>query len=306
MNQKTNQAEIDDLVVTVKRFISEPKYRVQLDELLGTETESLLGEIGNADLSANDRWDPREFAKRVAIYERTTERLARMLGILGRWGDGSELGNVLNVLTFTHRSLVEPRNGMTIWLNLRLYPVVLLVATYGIALTRSERWSSIHRLLSAPIGGDTRNLMRVVDELNVSSWEGNDNRIWQSLEGMEQHKTPLSDHVCSVLDTWKSSHVGIVPSFEQLFDLYDVLASLVFAERFAVADSTEDDANNPRYRWTPLGRVAWRSQSRLQILYRVQHDLRTPLLRAGFFNGSGDDLAEAVHNIANTANRFMW
>lgn len=306
MNQQTDQTDIDDLVVTVKHFISEPKYRVQLDDLLGTETDALLGKIGNAELSVHGRWDPREFTTRVAIYERTTERLARTLGILGRWGDGSELCDVLNILSFTHRSLLEPRSGMTIWLNLRLYPVILLVATYGVALTRSERWSSIHRLLSASIGGDTQKPTRVVDDLNVSSWEANDNRIWQSLEGVDQQKTPLSDHVCRVLDSWKTSHMGLVPSFEQLFDLWDVLASLVFAERFSVTDATNHDTNDGMHRWTPLGRVGWRTQSRLQTLYRVQHELSTPLLRAGFFNGNRDDLTEAVHNIAVTANRFMW
>ena len=209
MGQHTTvETAIDELVANTKLLVSDDKHRIQLDDLLIAETRTFVDGISAADLQPHGSWNPQEFARRVTLYEGSTERLARIVGILGRWGDGSELTDVLNILSFAQHKLGEPTNGLTAWLNLRLYPVVLLIAAYGIGLARAERWSTFHRLLSFPANRESQEPARIVDVLHLSAWNANDNQIWQTLGDLDRRKTPLSDRVCQLLDNWSSSHLG--------------------------------------------------------------------------------------------------
>ena len=302
----TDETAIDELVANTKLLVSDHKYRIQLDDLLSAETRTLFEALSAGDLQPHGSWSPREFARRVTLYEDSTERLARILGILGRWGDECELTDVLNILSFAQHKLGKPTSGLTAWLNLRLYPVVLLIAAYGIGLARAERWSTFHRLLSFPANRESQEPARIVDDLHLSAWNASDNQIWHTLDDTDRRKTPLSDHVCELMNDWSTSHLGIVASFEELFDMWDILASLVFSERYTDSHTEENRPNDTLGSWTPIGRAAWRFQSRQRILHRLQNDLNPVLLKAGFFNGDRDALKQAIQNVSAIADRHMW
>ena len=305
MSPETDEAKnTDELMVNVKRFVSDRRHRTELDDLLVAEANTFIEALSSHELVPNIPWSPAELTKRVALYEHVTERLGRTLGILGRWGDDSELTDVINIIMWMQRTLTEQKSGLTVWLNISVYPIVLLVASYGIALARSERWSMVHRMLSTQISMENRDPARLVDEFNLSSWKANDNSIWSNLDGLEKRKTPLSDHACRILSDWSTNYRGIIPSFEQLFDMWDILASLVFIEP-AFTNETLTTSQTSRT-WIPIGRVGWRAQSRLQTLHRIQHEFSDRLLQAGFFNRNRDALNQAILEIAAAADRFMW
>ena len=117
----TETNSVDDLVADMRRFVSNRSFRVELDELLATEARTLTAALGEGDVGLRDGWSREELARRVALYEGVSERLARTLGIVGRWGDGSDLSDVLHVLFFVRRSLGESKSGTVFWLDLHLY-----------------------------------------------------------------------------------------------------------------------------------------------------------------------------------------
>ena len=302
----TGTNSVDHLVADARRFVSKRRFRVELDELLAREVQTLAEALGEDQMEFRRSWTREEFARRVALYEGLSERLARTLGIVGRWGDGSELSDVLHVLFFLRRSLGEGKSGTVFWLDLHLYPVVLLVAAYGLALTRSERWASLHGLLSAGIKRDSQQPSRVVEDLSVSAWRANEDDAWHTLDGLDRRKTPLSDHVCEVLYDWSDSYIGVVASFEELYDLWDVLGSLSFIDGLWSTSPEEGETGSGAPRWVPMGRVRWRTQSRFHVLYRVRHDLSASLLEAGFFGGERGRLNQAVDHLSANADRMMW
>ena len=88
--------------------------------------------------------------------------------------------------------------------------------------------------------------------------------------------------------------------------MWDILASLVFSERYTGSHAEESLPNHTLRNWTPMGRVAWRFQSRQRILHRIQNDLNSVLLEAGFFNGDRDALKQAIQDVSAIADRHMW
>jgi hypothetical protein len=104
-----------------------------------------------ADLAPQGGWDQASFRVCVRIYESTTEPIARMVGVLGRWGDDSEFPLVLDIIRSLYAYAEKVGNGLTTYLNIRSYPAVLAFTAYRLGLTRAERWGALHRLFSAVI-----------------------------------------------------------------------------------------------------------------------------------------------------------
>ncbi|EAR22259.1 SIR2 family protein [Nitrococcus mobilis] len=131
---RQNPLGVDLLVNSTKRYLAKPEYRIQLDELFSQETERLIEQIDSSAFAAQGGWNQDEFCRRVALYEAATEPLARMAGVLGRWGDGSELSLVVDVLSAIRVHADKVGGGLTVWLNIRTYPVVLIFTAYGLGL----------------------------------------------------------------------------------------------------------------------------------------------------------------------------
>jgi hypothetical protein len=192
---------------------------------------------------------------------------------------------------------------------MRSYPAVLIFTAYGLGLVRARRWDDLHRFFSAEICRQHGEPLRVVNRLFLWSWEGGENNVWQTLEGLDGRKTALSDHLLDLFVPWSASFAGVVPDFESLFERYEILASLAYLEE---AELTEIDqalaSQGPQsWIWIPVGRSGWHTSTR----ERVFHEMRSPdvlsaLLQAGFANGSEEYFAKAIENYTRISGRMRW
>ena len=201
----------------------------------------------------------------MAIYEAASEPLARMVGVLGRWGTGSEVTTVTNIVRFVCSEVNEVREGLNHWINLLTYPAVLLVTAYGIGLVRRQRWQALHLFLSSEIEDSYREgLMRVVESLFLGSWGGSHDDYWRMLEGMDNLKTPLSAHLYDLFGEWSKSYVGVVSSFEELYETWEVIGSLTHCERYTLEELQGAMSKNS-FAFMPVGR----SRPTKQIYHRI-------------------------------------
>ena len=147
----------------------------------------------------------------------------------------------MNTVTAIVRTLLKyahkEGSGQTVLLNLRSYPAVLVVTAYGVGLVDAHRWNVLHDFLSESVNdashGETS---RIVECLFLGAWQGYEHRLWQTLEGLEQHKTPLSDHLCELLERWSGSFTSIVTDFEELYESWEVAGSLAYAEKYTKSE----------------------------------------------------------------------
>ena len=301
---RQNPQSVDLLVNSTKRYIAKPEHRIQLDELLASETRSLLEKLESADLSTEKINSTEEVLRHVKIYEASVEPLARMIGVLGRWGENGECTTVINIVRSLLRHADREKNGSDWLLSLRSYPAVLLVAAYGIGIICAQRWTVLHRLLSEPTrNGYWEESERIVERLFLNSWEGGGNDLWRNIEGLDCRKTAFSDYLCDLLTLWGKSFLGVVSNFEELYEMWEVLGSIAYYERHTLED-IQTAISNGNYVGMPVGRSGWNRSNR--ILEHIQdEDLKKDLLQAGFGKGQTKFFDEAILIFQGIASRIL-
>lgn len=307
---RQNPQSVDLLVNSTKRYLGQPEFRIQLDELLTIETHSLVEKLNAAGLTGHGNWNADEFRRRVAIYEAISEPLARMAGVLGRWGNDDEIPHMKDIVRFLFDHANREREGLVSLISLQCYPAVLMVTAYGLGLVRSQRWRALHDLLSSELESrNSADSSRIVEKLFLWSWEGGDNQYWRLYEGMERHKTALSDHLCALFEKWGESYVGIVSDFEELYETWEIIGSLTYCECYTVEqlqESLSNDSMSGRV-WMPVGRSAWNDRNRRRIIRLIRADeMRQSLLDAGLCKGHTEFLEAAIKNLEQTAGRVAW
>ena len=282
---------VDVLVHSTKRFTSRPEHAIELHDLLASELQRVLRHLETSTPPVPSNTD--EFQLLCAFYESATEPLARMFGVLGRWGSGTDQDIVANtVLTlWAHEGGIG--SGLA---HLRCYPAVLLIWSYGAGLTVANRWSALHGLLSHRIANDHGEQKRLVDLPAQWFLDGYRSGIWKRLPGLDNHWTPASDHLCDILDVWRDSFAPVLADFEGLYDIWEILVALAYSETRVTGQSD----NKALPFWAPAGRNSWRHHSRERILERITNgDLRHDLVAAGFGGRQEDCLTVAVNSYSD-------
>jgi hypothetical protein len=297
------------LVSSAKRFLAKPEYRIQLDELVTEETQRVLGQLDAADLSAQAPWDQAVFRARVKKYEAITEGLASTAGVLGRWGSGGDLPLVLDVIRTLYAHAEKVGGGLTAYLGLRSYPAVLVFTAYGIGTVRAGRWKVLHELFNAIIDREHRDPKRAVETLFLWEWKGNGNDVWRQMDGLDRHKTALSDYLLEVFTNWSKPFVGLVPDFEMLFERFEMLGSLAHFEKNE-KPSVNEKLSMPGEQnsaWTPTGRSGWHESIATKIITEFQsNSMKARLLEAGFAKGDAGFLDLFIRNFHRIASRMSW
>lgn len=308
-SHRQNPLSIDLLVSSAKRFLSKPEFRIQLEELIAEETARLLERLEAPEFEAQGDWNAEAFNTRVARYEAATEALARVAGVLGRWGDGRELPLVTDIIRALYSHAEKVGSGLTVYLNIRSYPAVLIFTAYGIGLTRAERWATLRAFLTAQVHREYKEAKRAVDLLYLFGWKGGDNDLWKRLNGLDRRKTPLSDHLLDLFADWAKSFISVAPDFELLFERFEVLASLAHFETNDKAEVRQVLSGDPQNGWTwmPIGREAWHEKNRDILLGELQRDpLKSAVLEAGFAAGDAEMLEMFIQNFGRLAGKFRW
>ena len=293
---------VDVLVQSTKRFSSRPEHAIELHDLLDSELRRVLHHLETSTPPISYNSD--EIRSLCAFYESAMEPLARMFGVLGRWGDGSDQDFVANAVLILWDHEGGASSGHA---HFRRYAAVLLIWSYGAGLTVANRWSALHGLLSYRIANDRGEQKRVVDLLGEWFLAGYRNNIWKHLPGLENHRTPDSDHLFDILCTWRDSFAPVLADFEGLYDIWEILVALAYGETYA----TNPSDNKLLPFWTPIGRNSWRYHSRQRILRRIASgDLRHPLVAAGFGGREDEHLLATINSYSDfittlPLNRYM-
>jgi hypothetical protein len=312
--RRQNPLSVELVVNTVKRYLAKPEHRIQLDELVTQEADRMLAALDVPELAPHGNLSRQDFLTRIHIYEGATEPLARVAGVLGRWGDGTETTLVLDLIRALYAYAEKEKGGMNYWLGLRRYPAVLVFTSYGLGLTVARRWNALHALFSAGIARENREPKRIIESLFLWSWgeAANDalwNNVWSTPTEAVRRKTPLSDYLCSLFTEWGKSFAGLTPDYELLCERFELLASLAYLESTSEAHLEQAIASQNRdsFIWTPMGRVGWHSSNLSRLVQEIEEETaKRSLLEAGFAKGSTKFLQLSITNIQRIAGRMQW
>jgi hypothetical protein len=307
--QQKNPLGIELLVNNTKRLLAKPEYRIQLDELLTQEASRVIESLGRADFAATGQWSQSEFRIRVSKFEALAESLSCMCGVLGRWGNGSEVSLIFDVI----RSLLAaPGNqgGQVAYINLKSYPATLVFTAYCLGITRAERWDILRKVLNTTLDQEYPEPRRSVETLFLHTWKGAENNAWSNIDGLEKRKTPLSDHLAALFAVWGKRFLSLTPDFELLFERFELLGSCVHLER-ETKETLQSGLGGDAWRrdsiWMPVGRVGWHSQNASKLIAEFQSEsMKGTLVSAGFANGEAELFDLFIQNFTRIADRMQW
>lgn len=292
--EESNQQHPSDIrlrVDMVKRYLPKPEEHIRLDELLAEEVDTLVEAFDECHFLSGDKVsDDSEFVTRVTRIESATEPLARMAGVIGRWGDGKQIDRLQNTILKLHATLDKEFNFRQIYGKLRSYPVVIVFTAHALGLIRAERWADLYKFFTREEITGSDKQTEVVSVLYHKLWRGNDKRYWRLLEGLGDVKFPLSEHLYQVMCSWKDSFTGKVPDFELQFDWLEVLASLAWfgtLRDHSPKRTIRASGGTHGFLEIPIGRVGWRIEfQESSIVNELQLDsMIDTLLNVGFVHG---------------------
>jgi SIR2-like domain len=305
-SQRTNPRSVELLVASAKKFLARPEFRIQLDELIGNELRRIDHEVVGGAFQPTGSWSNNLFISAVARYEAQTEILARIFGVLGRYGTGNEFREAVDVIT--RLGFREPTSGYNVLTNLRTYPAVLLLYAYGIGLLKAQRFGELFKLFSAPINTGRDQAQTVVSWLHLTRWEGNEHDPWKLLPELDKRKTALSDHLHELFEGWTGDYLFTKGEYTILFEHFELLGTLAYITLSNDKVTLQGAINSPNrdFVWAPIGRAAWDSRVLRSILESWKGDLQPLLLKAGFAHGDKDYLPLVIESIGRLASRIGW
>ncbi len=309
--RRVSPRSVELTVASAKRFLAKPEHRIDLDELVAAEADKVAAFVTQKEVGQG-RWEETAYRNRVRRVEAAVEALAKISGVMGRWGNDTEYRAVCDLVRAMYADAKRDWNGLVAYLHLRGYAAVLVTAAYSLGLIRAQRWNILRQFFDAQITRQERQPVTIADCLTPGCWDGAERDTWQHLEGLERRPTPLSDHLLDVFTEWGKSFLGSTSDMVLLFERFEVLGSLaVFGQRYDLATLQKAKMEADRgqqFAYAPTGRFVW-DWDNYRVLAQEMNDdatYKSALLNAGFARGSPDMVPVFLETLEQAADRMRW
>jgi hypothetical protein len=277
---------------TVKRYLVDPSAKIRLRDLVHEETEKLFAEISAPAFGAQTQHHPAaELTERVEKYGALCETLVSIFVAGCYWGDDNTTKLwVASLQRIANTS--ESRGGLVYLLKLRRYPALLLLYSAGLAAVAAGNYATLAAVLTKPKVRDDQN-KNVAICSEVYPFSVMEKNVGHLLPGLDRHHTPVSDHLFDKLRGPLREFLPRDDDYQDAFDRFEYLLGLVHADlnRWEVENGW----------WGPFGCFAWRGRhfdqeghTSQKIAAEIEAEgAGWPLLKAGFFDGSLEQLKTA-------------
>ena len=286
-------------VAMMKRFLSEDKYRIQLEDLF-------MGELVVVRNALDLRYfpvgspvpDETNYPERVEQMEVICSKLIPMAATGVYWGTSMLDPLWVRALRFLSHSEFASGSSHPAWDSLQYYPVTLVVYAIGMTAILKRRFELIKLLLV-----DTKSIQNRggPEELSyqIGAMRALHSDTAQFLHNRNQSTprlTPGSDWMVVRMRPMMVEVLGEDVDFEGLFDEFEFLFALIAIH-----------ASWGLY----TGRFAWRQHrfSQKNLCTSLAAELKTlglkhPLILAGFFEGSVERMEKALSRVEEMTSRM--
>lgn len=277
-------------VTSLKRYLTDPKFRIQLSDLVREETERVLVALEQppfTDLSTPPT--PESFPLRARAYEAVCETLTALAAVGGYWSEERHYPVWGSALKRLATSPIV--GGNVVLVEFRPYPAALFLYALGVSAVESGHLDLIGKLLPAPIRDSNRQEHSVVQLLHPLMLISNEDHAKALLGGTQRYHYQLSHWINSVIRDVARETIPDDRSFELAFDEFEILMSLSFATYAAWGTD-----------WIPLGEFAPHRQNRELILKKIEESLSTlgnssPYVGSRIFGDTKEACSNAISRL---------
>ena len=286
-----------------KTLLSNESTAIELHDFLIQEVRRFLSATSEDIFVVSGQYTKDEFVLRLANYEGAVADLSALLACVTYWGKPLHMATLQKCIARSCDRL-DSRGGITIWLELRWYPLLHITYAAGIAAVDAQRFDNLAALLYTPMpSSDYREHEEsFVEALGARLLELNRTNVLKQIPGHENNYTPLSEYLFKVLQPKLDDLLFLGKNYESAFDTFEVIFAL------AVADMRQLRGQGV---WGPVGRFGWKNRgdssplTRLIAEARSQKDLWPPF-RAGLFGRSLERFDKVATEYAQQVGQLRW
>ena len=302
---KPHPLSVEAAVASLKRYISEPRYRIRLSDLVDETVTRIVEAASGDDFSVNGQTQTTEsVTARVRRYEAICSTLLAMAAVGGFWAEEGHYGVWRRALERLSSNVSA--SGYMLWLDLQRYPATLLFYALGLGAVESDRLRFVEHLLRTTTRKQHGNDVSAVEMLPPSCLFDRGGQEMQILKGMKRHYVPLNDWIQDEL--WRhfqhlTSHKD---KYTLTFDKFEILIALGYLYR--VDQSSLADLGP----WAPPGAFAiYRNQNRIRIMKEIEESLSedqndSPFVKSGIFGRSAEDCLQIVKQLQKFIQKLRW
>ena len=293
---------VEAAVSSLKRYVSERRYRVQLTDLLDVTVNRIV-EITSGDdytISGAAAVTTESATSRVRGYEAACATLIAIAPIGGYWAEEDHF-------TAWRRALrrLSPfgSRGNVFWLSMQRYPGSLLFYALGLGALSAERLRFLEYLFATPIHRDRDEDVSAVEALPPFGTYieiGDRARI---LEGMDGKRAPLNDWIYDVLGDPVRRVAPDCDQYTFLFDKLEMLIALSAARRHYAKFPSSDP-------YFVTGAFGYRTENVKAILrdFRnaVSGSAKSPLVTAGIIGDTVEDCMRWLGAFEEWISKLDW
>ena len=278
-------------VASLKRYLSEPRYRIQLSDLVDDIVGRIVEVISSEGFDSH-RPDPttESVTTRVRAYEAACSTLLAMAAVGGFWAEKEHVPMWQRALQ--RLGMEKPRNGLILWLDLKRYPATLLLYALGLGAVAADHPGSLQfleHLFATKLSREHQEDILAVQTLPPSQLTSHGGAAMKILEGMDRHYEPLNEWIYEAVRPHVERVAPDSNRYRFVFDKLEILMALSYAHH-AGSESSED------WYWTIPGIFAYQHENRERILQEIRESL----------NAMGDESPFVTCNIfGRTAGHCM-
>ena len=278
-------------VARLKKYLSEPRYRIHLSDLVDETVERVVTELSSEVFSAHHGDISSEsLTARIRKYEAVSSILLAMACVGGRWAE-EEHFDIWSRAIQRISSCRSREGGSTFWLAFQHYPATLLLYALGLGAIEGNRLAFLKHVLCTPLHDPSTGGHPAVQLLPPNMLA--EHRHSRMLEGMEGCQCPLNDWVHNTLRAIVVPTIRDPERYTLLFDKLEVLVALAFAHH-GRPRSTES--------WMPVGAFHYRYENRGRVLAEIRESFaadgeKSPFVVSGVFGHSVAECEEKVEQL---------
>ncbi|MCK5342366.1 MAG: SIR2 family protein, partial [Candidatus Heimdallarchaeota archaeon] len=249
-------------VATLKKYLVDDRHRIRLHDFVMQEVENLYGELSDEHFPSKREEMPNrkeELNHRLKRYESLVEIVQSMMIYGCYWGDESQEKVWMKCL----ERIANPSgktDGVVAWINLRLYPALLLLYGGGIASIAAEKYDTFSTLLTkrSVEGNDP-----IV--LNLYIYSVFADGASEYISRYENSPTPVSSYLFEILREPLREILPQDVDYQKCFERFEYLLGLIYVDL--------KEKNDRGYYRGPVGNF-WRKNiydSANSIMSKVEH-----------------------------------
>ena len=289
-------------VASLKRYLPEPRYRIQLSDLIDKTVERVAEVTSGEAFAVQDGPTPtsESVTARVRRYEAACSTLLAMAPIGGFWAEEEHYPVWQRALQ--RLGSRTSSSGTVLWLELQRYPATLLLYALGLGAVEADQLPFLKRMFSTTL----REKHRQKDLPAIEVLPPCCSRVAKAmkiLEGMDKRRLPLNDWIHDALRPHAARIIPDNDRYTLVFDKLEILMALSYAHQ-------EADRSSERY-WAPFGAFGYRSANCDSILREMEESLSaegnsSPFVKSGVFGETAEDCKQSLAALKNFVSKLGW